>query len=96
VDWVQTQGGIPVFKDGIPVHEGETITKRGHVMINDRDAEINNMQAARTKLIYIPADSPFDEMTKKQLIAYAHENGIEIDERAKVEDIKTILKNEKK
>lgn len=64
------------------------------VWINEEVAAVMNFDKDTQGLRYVLAkNDPIDEMTVKELKAYAEENGIDIGEATKKEDIKEIIKN---
>lgn len=72
-------------------HEGDIrkeLTKRGFVMISERDAEVNNMLTKTTGLAYELAPVhkegkiQLDQMSETELEAYAKANGCKISKDA--------------
>ena len=67
------------------------LTDRNHVMISERDAEVNNRQTRFTKLYYVLAEKPLEKMTKKQLIDIATDKQLDVDDSMTKAQILAVL-----
>ena len=75
--------GNRIIKKGFLQFEEKTLTKRGHVVISERDAEVNNLQTQFTMLHYELAK---ETKSEKRLALEAEAEKLGITFRANIGD----------